>query len=943
MESSLSAQVSKRPYMEVQCHDHDRLSNERLPKKPCENLPSNVPAPWEQRRSATLSSIGSAAHSSTVAVPESSTRSSNTLGEAECCFGMICEVGIRFDDEPGLPILDISTTRPTADEDRVFLLRLSFEESWCELLAQSGPKLATLNTKTFNQLKALQETVPLSWEGLISIHALTDAFEGSNPKKVTKISLNIYGRPDAGDRLALELSRRGLFLQDPYSIRENCSYVNPQYLELPAHEFDPELGPGDLAEDLQGQDGGALSQVQVSHGQASTSTDLTADLEFDHILDQFAQQKDLQQATANSLVNTVLLELVFLTMVKAEFADNHRYQREGLDFVLKRESLGLLTSRRLWEQQLNESTQEIYYQHLITGAKCNTPQDPLGGILADEMGLGKSLMMISAIVGSLSQAYNFAFAMTTKPGVNVEAVSAARSTLIVVPSALLMDNWIEEITKHTVAGTLSIYKYHGQSRNIALPNLLNHDVLLTTYATVAADFRRKRSRMFKILWYRIVLDEAHMIRNAATHQHRAVSDLRGYIRWCLTGTPIQNSLDDLGSLVSFIKVPVLGDAAQFRRHITQQTYLTKHVQKPDFGNLRLLLGAICLRRNRGILPLPPLQDCYREVRFSQHERLAYQQLGHRIREAIDLAVSGHKAKEAHQTVLEALLRMRIFCNNGDFFKEDGVHDLTEADEIGSLLEQKGEAICHYCSCDIVSFTRSGGNASGIVTACYHAVCGECLDRFLRDCGDREACPICHSLHQSFDQVLSLDPGQRTAGAQSFPSKLIALCEEVDFCRKEGKSIIFSFWKKSLDIVDAMLEDRGISHLRVDGSVPFSQRKSILRKFQSSDVHTVLLMTLGVGAVGLNNLSVANYIHILEPQWNPSVESQAIGRVVRLGQTKPVTVFRYIVKDTVEKNVQNGQLRKIQLAKNGFGLGKSMNVKKSAQMLTEMICASTPSD
>src|SRR5271155_427610 len=119
-----------------------------------------------------------------------------------------------------------------------------------------------------------------------------------------------------------------------------------------------------------------------------------------------------------------------------------------------------------------------------------------------------------------------------------------------------------------------------------------------------------------------------MIRNASTNQFRAVSALRGYIRWCLTGTPIQNTLDDLGSLVSFLRVPILDQAAQFRRHITRRTQLTKGSQQPNFDNLRLLLGSICLRRNRSILPLPQPVDCPYEVEFSPDERRAYYRLGH---------------------------------------------------------------------------------------------------------------------------------------------------------------------------------------------------------------------------------------------------------------------------------------------------------------------------
>jgi SNF2 family DNA or RNA helicase len=87
------------------------------------------------------------------------------------------------------------------------------------------------------------------------------------------------------------------------------------------------------------------------------------------------------------------------------------------------------------------------------------------------------------------------------------------------------------------------------------------------------------------------------------------------------------------------------------------------------------------------------------------------------------------------------------------------------------------------------------------------------------------------------------------------------------------------------------------------------------------------MTLGTGAVGLNSLSVANRIHLIEPQWNPSVEAQAIGRVVRLGQQRAVTVVRYTMNKTVEKNVQNKQFRKLRLADGGFTQGKMQKLRE----------------
>jgi SWI/SNF-related matrix-associated actin-dependent regulator of chromatin subfamily A3 len=111
-------------------------------------------------------------------------------------------------------------------------------------------------------------------------------------------------------------------------------------------------------------------------------------------------------------------------------------------------------------------------------------------------------------------------------------------------------------------------------------------------------------------------------------------------------------------------------------------------------------------------------------------------------------------------------------------------------------------------------------------------------------------------------------------------------------------------------------DRGIVYSRIDGAVPAPRRSKIIDDFQHNPEMAVLLMTIGTGAVGYGvdppskqmtlmdvislNLTAANRVHLLEPQWNPSVEEQAIGRALRLGQTRAVTVVRYVMHNTVEQ-------------------------------------------
>ncbi|EKJ67612.1 hypothetical protein FPSE_12193, partial [Fusarium pseudograminearum CS3096] len=111
----------------------------------------------------------------------------------------------------------------------------------------------------------------------------------------------------------------------------------------------------------------------------------------------------------------------------------------------------------------------------------------------------------------------------------------------------------------------------------------------------------------------------------------------------------------------------------------------------------------------------------------------------------------------------------------------------------------------------------------------------------------------------------------------------------------------------------VLRDRGVALRRIDGSLGNDERLRVLNEFKNDPTISVLLITMQTGAVGLT-LTVATQVHIIEPQWNPSVEEQAIARALRMGQSKSVKVFRYIMKNTVEERILALQKKKRDLVR-----------------------------
>ncbi|RYP05096.1 hypothetical protein DL765_009941 [Monosporascus sp. GIB2] len=388
--------------------------------------------------------------------------------------------------------------------------------------------------------------------------------------------------------------------------------------------------------------------------------------------------------------------------------------------------------------------------------KDDIPSYSMGGILADVMGLGKTLSMISAIVSSLPQAAEYT---TAEYQNSLSPASGYRKVL---------DVWEREVSIHVEPGALRICIFHGSSRPKSPEGVIDHDLVLTTYATLSADCDDLRV-LQRIEWYRVVLDEAHWIRNQTSNQFRAAEGLSAERKWCLTGTPIQNRLRDLESLLKFLHLEPFSRTSIFQGHILEP--LSKDT--PDrAANLRALLHTICLRRNEKYLNLPEPIYVEISVELESKERQVYNSILKKCARDIDEMVSARAKVKKYCILFAAIMKTRRLCNHGTLSVPA---QISPSSTLPSSAD--GEPDCDIC----------GSN-------------------------DEDK---------------------------------LALLSKNELCTGCGRSLSRT------------------------------------------------------GSVGLN-LTAANYVHLVEPQWNPSVEEQAIARAVRIGQTRPVTVTRYIVKKTVEE-------------------------------------------
>lgn len=402
----------------------------------------------------------------------------------------------------------------------------------------------------------------------------------------------------------------------------------------------------------------------------------------------------------------------------------------------------------------------------------------LGGLLADDMGLGKTIQVLAFL--------------------DYIKVKGGGPNLLIVPKSVLAQ-WQSQAREFTPKLKVDLLKPQDLRSAVLTNTLPKADLFITTYGVL----RRYCAILKRIFFERVILDEAQIIKNKTSKVSIAAKSLNCARRLALTGTPIENHLNDFFSLIEFLN-PGLLDTNIL--NIESKDQVSKVFQK---------LNPLVLRRKKEdfVMGLP-----------AKNEEVITLELSNSQREAYD------KIRNYYSSYLESISNEREFNDYRLFFLE-GMMRLRQ--------------IC----CDPKILVSDKENSSGdLISAKTNFIIKE-LEK----------------LNNSHDSVL-----------------------------------VFSQFTTFLRLLKQELESRGLAVGYLDGQT--LDRAGVIDSFQKQSRFKIFLISLKTGGLGLN-LTAANHCYIIEPWWNLAVESQAIDRIYRIGQTKNVFVKRLIAKDTIEEKMQ----------------------------------------
>ena len=806
----------------------------------------------------------------------------------------------------------------------------------------------------------------------------TDEYPGMATSEYLDMTVNLYGPKSKVQVLGKFLSQKNIWLRTPFMVDANIEVINPHA---------PAVSAGPPRTSFAG------TSTSIGPG-AGYVTRTVEEVRNDVVgmFDSLQQSEDLPEMEPDPHVTTELLS----------------HQKQGLHFLTIKETEQVLgekdteDNRSLWRLKFRDNGTRSYY-NIITGKEERTkPPEVLGGILADMMGLGKTLSILSLIVGSLPQARLWEQQPCPEADGDKALARNSRTTLLVSPLSTVA-NWEDQITNHLKPGTLKYYVYHGGNRLSDIHKLAEYDIVITTYSIVSSEFmgRGKKSDLNPLLqtnFFRIVLDEAHMIREQSTRQSQAICALSAQRRWAVTGTPVQNRLDDLGALIKFLRIQPFCEKGGFAQFIMAPF---KNADPEILPKLRLLVDSITLRRLKDRIDLPGRQDHVVRLPFNEDEQVLYDWFSKDSQNRLRIIAGEHRKAlggKSYAHILRAIMRLRLICAHGrELLSEDDLKitegfsqdnainiDDEEAEADVSTLNQKqayemlmlnketGSDECAKCRKEIeISESEMTINGQddiiGYMLPCYRMLCKDCRevhrpvsDQSSTD-NDRFQCPFCQGTHRTSFFELTKDgieaaeearamarenPRQaKIMGRYSGPhTKVKALLEALQQSREESKtlpsgeqpikSVVFSGWTANLDLIQIALEDSGIKYVRLDGRMSRKNRNASLDAFRDDPTVCIILISITAGGLGLN-LTSGSKVYVMEPQFNPAAEQQAVDRIHRLGQKREVFTYRFIMENSFEEKMLELQRKKQSLADLSMNRGKLDKAEALKQKLDSL--------
>ncbi len=513
----------------------------------------------------------------------------------------------------------------------------------------------------------------------------------------------------------------------------------------------------------------------------------------------------------------------------------------------------------------------------------------LGACLADDMGLGKTIQFIALLLhergfpaipsvgngGAMEVADRVDPA--TEPVANEHRIGP---TLLIVPTSVVA-NWKRELERF--GPSLKPYIHHGPDRIMGdrfVELAQQHDLVITTYPLVARDHETLR----RVQWHRVTLDEAQYIKNPPTKQTAAIRSLNAARRLALTGTPVENRLSELWSIMEFLNPGYLGPGGEFRRRFAIP--IERHRNQRQAERLRHMVRPFILRRVKtDPNVIDDLPDCLETKEFATltpEQAALYQQVVNSMLGEVDRAAGIQR----RGLVLATLVKLKQICN----------HPLQY---LQARNGRKGEST--------VDQERDEAEEmdAGTDLAIAPALAG--------------------------DNHLA----QRSGKSQ----RLIDMLEEV--LATGEKSLIFTQFRQMGHLLASMLQrELDIEPLFLHGGTPASKRQALIDRFQNPHGGTpVFILSLKAGGVGLN-LTAASHVFHFDRWWNPAVENQATDRAFRIGQTRTVHVHKFVCVGTLEERIDQMIEQKTELAKNIIGSGESWLTELSTGQLRDLLTLRT---